>query len=66
MLLFIFLSGVKSSSGFWWMEIDYSGQTEAYENTNLYVLDTLHLLNTSNGQNAMEDSILVGFLESSL
>ena len=65
-ILFMFLAGARKSSGLWWMEIDYSKKSEAFENNNLYVLDTLHLLDTSNGQNAMEDSILVGFLESSL
>jgi len=64
-LLVVFLSG-NSTHGLWWMEIDHSGKTEMYKDSNLYVLDTLHLLNTSNGQNALEDSILVGFLESSL
>ena len=66
LVLFIFLSGARSSRGIWWMEIDYSAKSEEYHNADLYVLDTLLLLNTSNGQNALEDSILISFLESSL
>ena len=66
MFLFIFLYSQFSSSGDIPYSMDRSGSLKGPNASELYALDSLHSLKLERGQNATEDSVLIGFLVPSL
>jgi hypothetical protein len=66
MFLFMFLFSQFSSPGDIPYPMDRSGSMKGLNTSDLYALDSLHLLKRERGQNATEDSVLIGFLVPSL
>jgi hypothetical protein len=66
MFLFIFLFSQFSLPGDTAYPMDQSISMKDLSTSDLYALDSLHLLKQERGINATEDSVLIGFLVSSL
>ncbi len=61
-ILVFFLSGTIMPPEPPWVDGDRSGKIEGANGSDLYAVDSLNLLKPDRGQNAREDSVLVGFL----
>ncbi len=66
MFLFMFLFSQFSSPGDTTYPMDQSISIKDLSTSDLYALDSLHLLKQERGKNATEDSVLIGFLVPSL
>jgi hypothetical protein len=66
MFLFMFLFSQFSSQGDIPYPMDRSVSLKGLSTSDLYAVDSLHLLKQERGQNATEDSVLIGFLVPSL
>ena len=61
-ILVFFLSGTMMPPETPWADGNRSGRIEGANGSDLYAVDSLNLLKPDRGQNAKEDSVLVGFL----